>query len=86
MAKSPLGFSDGISQPTLDWKRQRTPREDELEYGNLLSLGEFLLGYPNEYGKYTDRPLFLTMRPQARSCLMRRINRASAISDGTALF
>ena len=22
-----------------------------------LALGEFLLGYPNEYGKYTDRPL-----------------------------
>ena len=28
-----------------------------LEYGNVLSLGEVLLGYPNEYGKYTDRPL-----------------------------
>lgn len=55
--KEPFGFNDGISQPALDWKRQRMPREDELEYGNLLSLGEFLLGYPNEYGKYTDRPL-----------------------------
>jgi Dyp-type peroxidase family len=55
--KEPFGFNDGISQPALDWKRQRTPRGDELEYGNLLSLGEFLLGYPNEYGKYTDRPL-----------------------------
>ena len=30
---------------------------DLLEYGNVLSLGEVLLGYPNEYGKYTDRPL-----------------------------
>ncbi len=56
--KEPFGFNDGISQPTLDWKRQRTLHGDELEYGNLLSLGEFLLGYPNEYGKYTDRPLF----------------------------
>jgi deferrochelatase/peroxidase EfeB len=53
----PFGFKDGISQPTLDWKRERTPRGDQLEYGNLLSLGEFLLGYPNEYCKYTNRPL-----------------------------
>jgi deferrochelatase/peroxidase EfeB len=28
-----------------------------LEYTNLVALGEFLLGYPNEYGKITDRPL-----------------------------
>ena len=55
--KEPFGFNDGISQPTLDWKRERTPAEMELAYGNVLSLGEFLLGYPNEYGKYTHRPL-----------------------------
>ena len=55
--KEPFGFNDGISQPTLDWKRQRILQGDQLEYENLLSLGEFLLGYPNEYGKYTDRPL-----------------------------
>ena len=53
----PFGFKDGISQPALDWARQRDPQGDELEYGNLLSLGEFLLGYPNEYSKYTTRPL-----------------------------
>ena len=53
----PFGFKDGVSQPTLDWKRQRAPHGDQLEYGNLLTLGEFLLGYPNEYGKYTHRPL-----------------------------
>jgi deferrochelatase/peroxidase EfeB len=57
LGTEPFGFTDGISQPTLDWKRQRTPKGDQLEYGNLLSLGEFLLGYPNEYCKYTDRPL-----------------------------
>ena len=55
--KEPFGFTDGISQPTLDWKLQRKVEGDELTYGNLVSLGEFLLGYPNEYGKYTDRPL-----------------------------
>ena len=56
--REPFGFSDGISQPDLDWNLQRRPREkDQLTYGNLVSLGEFLLGYPNEYGKYTERPL-----------------------------
>jgi deferrochelatase/peroxidase EfeB len=53
----PFGFNDGVSQPMPDWERRRMPEGDELEYGNLLSLGEFLLGYPNEYGKYTQRPL-----------------------------
>ncbi|QNI30190.1 peroxidase [Alloacidobacterium dinghuense] len=56
----PFGFTDGISQPTIDWKRQRQPKEDQIAYGNLVALGEFLLGYPNEYGKYTDRPLIAT--------------------------
>jgi len=55
--REPFGFNDGVSQPSPDWKRQRNPSDDQLEYGNLLALGEFLLGYPNEYGKYTDRPL-----------------------------
>ena len=37
----------------------------ELDYGNLLTLGEFLLGYPNEYGKYTDRPLLAANQPSS---------------------
>jgi deferrochelatase/peroxidase EfeB len=58
----PFGFADGISQPTLDWKRElAVKRPDQLEYGNLLALGEVLLGYPNEYGLYTDRPLLNPM-------------------------
>ena len=28
-----------------------------MEYTNIVALGEFLLGYRNEYGKITDRPL-----------------------------
>ena len=52
----PFGFTDGISQPTLDWQRGRGTA-DQLAYTNLSCLGEFLLGYPNEYGRYTDRPL-----------------------------
>jgi len=53
----PFGFKDGISQPALDWDQQRETGGDEVRFTNLLALGEFLLGYPNEYGKYTERPL-----------------------------
>jgi deferrochelatase/peroxidase EfeB len=54
----PFGFVDGISQPEIDWARRRPARDqDQLAYTNLSCLGEFLLGYPNEYGLYTDRPL-----------------------------
>jgi deferrochelatase/peroxidase EfeB len=59
----PFGFNDGISQPTPDWDRSRTPATNELAYTNLTSLGEFLLGYPNEYGKYTQRPLIAPAEP-----------------------
>jgi deferrochelatase/peroxidase EfeB len=52
----PFGFADGISQPTLDWQQLRTA-EDQVGYTNSCCLGEFLLGYQNEYGRYTDRPL-----------------------------
>jgi deferrochelatase/peroxidase EfeB len=54
----PFGFADGISQPAIDWHRQQstdTHRRDQ--YSNLLAVGEIVLGYPNEYGLYTDRPL-----------------------------
>ncbi|HEY6306476.1 MAG TPA: peroxidase [Candidatus Angelobacter sp.] len=55
----PFGFIDGISQPELDWEQARrvSINGDQLEYGNLVCLGEFLLGYSNEYGRFTDRPL-----------------------------
>ena len=54
----PFGFRDGISQPKIDWAGERHATPDaETEYGNLVALGEFVLGYPNEYGQYTDRPL-----------------------------
>jgi deferrochelatase/peroxidase EfeB len=56
--EEPFGFFDGISQPKLDWNGERTPGGyADLEYGNLISLGEFLLGYRNEYDLYTRRPL-----------------------------
>ena len=54
----PFGFVDGISQPEIDWSRTIPVNdEDRFDYGNLSCLGEFLLGYPNEYGRYTARPL-----------------------------
>jgi len=54
----PFGFMDGISQPLVDWQRKRPAKDGErAAYSNLSCLGEYLLGYPNEYGGYTDRPL-----------------------------
>jgi deferrochelatase/peroxidase EfeB len=58
VSAEPFGFSDGISQPTIDWhRRQSTDAHRRDEYSNLLAAGEVVLGYPNEYGLYTDRPL-----------------------------
>jgi len=53
----PFGFTDGISQPQIDWERQHNVTRPQIDYSNVVALGEFLLGYPNEYEKYTDRPL-----------------------------
>ncbi len=53
----PFGFADGISQPELDWDRMRAPRDEtRYDYSNRVCLGDFLLGYPDEYGQYADRP------------------------------
>jgi Dyp-type peroxidase family len=53
----PFGFSDGISQPEIDWEQTKKLPAEQSEYSNNVALGEFLLGYTNEYGKYTERPL-----------------------------
>jgi len=53
----PFGFADGISQPQIDWEQQLQRPCTQSEYTNVVALGEFLLGYANEYGKITDRPL-----------------------------
>jgi len=54
----PFGFADGISQPVIDWREQlSTDLHARNAYSNQLKTGEVLLGYVNEYGLYTDRPL-----------------------------
>jgi Dyp-type peroxidase family len=53
----PFGFVDGICQPEIDWPQQRDVAAAARDYSNVAALGEFLLGYRNEYDKYTDRPL-----------------------------
>ena len=47
----PFGFRDGISQPFVEGLGKAGPPE------TTVRAGEFLLGYANEYGRYTDRPL-----------------------------
>jgi Dyp-type peroxidase family len=47
----PFGFRDGISQPFVEGLSKTGPPQ------TTVRAGEFLLGYANEYGRYTDRPL-----------------------------
>ncbi|MDB6157365.1 MAG: hypothetical protein JWO04_1071 [Gammaproteobacteria bacterium] len=59
----PFGFTDGLSQPELDWQRMIPAADQEqLGYRSSSCLGEFILGYPNEYGLYTPRPLLDAQR------------------------
>ena len=56
--KEPFGFDDGISQPRIDWEQaQSTDIHEHDHYTNWSALGELILGYRNEYGLYTPRPL-----------------------------
>ena len=47
----PFGFRDGISQPVPEGFGREGRKEDTIRPG------EFVLGYANEYGLLTDRPL-----------------------------
>ncbi|HEY8745882.1 MAG TPA: peroxidase, partial [Chloroflexota bacterium] len=49
-----FGFRDGVSQPIIEGIPKASPSAD------VIKAGEFLLGYVNEYGQYTARPLLPT--------------------------
>ena len=49
--REPFGFADGISQPLIAGLGTEGPP------ANTVTTGEFVLGYPNEYGLLTDRPM-----------------------------
>lgn len=56
--REPFGFLDGLSQPEVDWAGEREPdTSEDLDYGNLIAAGEFVLGYANEYGLVTRAPV-----------------------------
>jgi Dyp-type peroxidase family len=46
-----FGFRDGVSQPTIAGTRPDIPGQ------HSIAAGEFVLGYVNEHGQYTDSPL-----------------------------
>ncbi|GAB3274295.1 peroxidase [Parahaliea aestuarii] len=65
-----FGFVDGISQPEIDWQGDRSVDSHRRStYSNRLAPGEILLGYPNEYGLYTRRPLLDPARCPAAAVL-----------------
>jgi Dyp-type peroxidase family len=49
--REPFGFRDGISQPLLAGLSKTGRPETTIRFG------EIVLGYPNEYGRFTERPL-----------------------------
>ncbi len=55
-----FGFHDGISQPLMEGLPKQGRPDDTVK------AGEFLLGYPNEYGLFTDRPLLATAADPGR--------------------
>lgn len=52
-----FGFRDGISQPFIqDFASLEKEQTSSNTLENTIALGEFLLGYPNQYGKVTEVP------------------------------
>lgn len=47
----PFGFTDGLSQPRIDWNGERSVApEANRDYHSVIAAGEILLGHSNEYG------------------------------------
>ncbi len=77
----PFGFADGISQPEIDWaQRQSTDLHARDRFSNAVSPGEFVLGYPNEYGMYTARPL-VDPQQDGRAAVLPRAADEPALKD-----
>jgi Dyp-type peroxidase family len=55
--REPFGFRDGISQPIVEGLSKTGPPALTVRFG------EFVLGYPNEHGRYTEQEL-LDRRPE----------------------
>jgi Dyp-type peroxidase family len=52
--KEHFGFRDGISEPVIEGtERHKTKNPPGF---NVISPGEFILGYVNQYGRYTSSP------------------------------
>jgi len=77
----PFGFADGISQPEIDWKqRQSTNPHQRDSFSNRVALGEFVLGYRNEYGQYTTRP-FIDPQKDKRASLLPNAQEQPSLKD-----
>ena len=57
--REPFGFHDSISQPIIEGLSKSGDKN------NTVRAGEFVLGYPNGYGLYTDRPILPASAPGA---------------------
>ena len=54
----PFGVAEEVSQPAIDWEGGRKKVPSTAGGGrHLLAPGELVLGYPNEFGGYSHRPL-----------------------------
>ena len=54
----PFGFTDGISEPKIDWQQTHPPAKHGREdYSNLISPGEVVLGHLNEYNERAPTPV-----------------------------
>jgi deferrochelatase/peroxidase EfeB len=59
MEKEPFGFADGLSQPRIRGIRGKKNVDSvPTAERNVVSAGEFLLGYRNEYNKVPKSPKF----------------------------
>ena len=71
-----FGFRDGIAQPGVNGYSDDNPGSPSR--ANRVSPGEFLLGYPNEYGVYPDSPVVI--QPQGTPEVL-----GATVSDGADL-